>query len=651
MDEAKVFELPEEWRDDLVRDEAASYIVQLIDTARTDSTIQQKFKRYSVAQDVYDDKQILTKIEFDLDITPYQDPHFKTQVNGAARMVASTFNGSDPYYVFKGGTDSDLRQKRERDTHMILEQDGYKDKIRESARLAAIWTRGTYRITNEYRTRSETWENTDINDKNLDFCGPARETILPQDMVVYPLAQTDMQGFRFVGHRFDRPMYEIWQAQDNGDYIARSQVEFPDPAKTKAPKKATGVTQAKGKKQTVDLLGQHDQPTAALFEEDYSPNLYHLIIKIWPGMNRNLPMKAYRMVIAYDEQQILLISPYDYPIPEYFAPGFMYDPVMFWAENSIATSMFETQTIINDSITARLLSAYAAAKPILFVSGAMLTEQQSFPMSLGQVYNIPGDPKFYSVSGANNPSKDLGILTQEERLSAEKVTGFSSIAQGAVPPPNTTATASAGALQGTSEEGEEKRANFFAEELRMVKFLQIMIRKNFKAIKKFYGDRMQTTSAKDWEPEFEIGVNSQGPNNNPMIVGPKLQTLYQSIRELDIPWAEDIARGASPDEGLAVSKKTFFKLQVNSLDLPFNTEGLVVDTSEQPIAQNNPEPSPFGGQIPGAGGGIPPQLLGPLAQGAQGLSPGMAGGPQTPMPPPSPAPLGIGGGLPHGIPA
>jgi len=134
-------------------------IKEMIDAYNNDPRRKKKFGRYQFAQDIYDDEKIPSNLVIIKDADPKNYPLIRKQVKGCARLVVSAINGANPYYVFTGEGDNDLRDAREGDTQIVLEADKYKTKLRESARIAALHARSPYRIVwNEVR-EGEGWRN------------------------------------------------------------------------------------------------------------------------------------------------------------------------------------------------------------------------------------------------------------------------------------------------------------------------------------------------------------------------------------------------------------------------------------------------------------------------------------------------------------
>lgn len=588
--------IPAGWDADSLK-EAASRCVRMIDSFKSDPMRTKAFDRYNYAQDVFDDVRTPSNLQVVEDVDPKNWPLLTIQTLGAIRLVVSAFNGADPYYVFKGGDDIDLRESREKDTQLALETDAYKAKLRETARVAALKARGPYRIVWHEEKKGEGWADaSQIKDGEYSFVGPKQETLEADDFGLYPLSVDKIQDAMAVWHRFDRPMYEIWAKQDRGEYFSREMVE-------------------------VEAI--HEQNTNVEDPEDYAPDLYSGIFKLPPGMKREKDLVAYRITLLYSQQEILFIEPYSLPMPDYFAPGFHYDPVKFYPTHSLASRTIPLNAELNDTQLARLVGAVAGFKATNIVTGHM-GEMTTAHVGLGETLMIPNaGAKVYSLATTNPPSGDLMALAREAREYAEGITGFSQIASGQLPQASQTATATGGALAGTAEEGEEKRQNFLEEEVRAVQFRQILIRRNFKAFKKFHGERLQTKKASDWDEQFTIGPNGQGLNNNPEAVQEKMKMFVEALAAIGIPFLEDVEAGKAENVGVAISRVELAKAIDQNFDFPFSTEKILVDTSGiATVPPVDPGAGPFGEIGPaesliGDPGSLPPELLGIMPPGPE----------------------------------
>lgn len=626
--------IPEGWTVETMA-EAAELIVRLTEGAGTDPEWTEKQGRYQLAQDIFDDKEILSNLEIVREIEPYGVPLLRRQVKGVVRLVVSAFNGANPYYIFRGSSeepDTELREAREQDTQLLLESMGYKKSLRETGRIGAIWGRGSYVCDWEEKPKGNGWmDASQVKDGEMEYVGPTRTSILAKDLILYPYSQSEITELRMFGYRTDMPMFEIWEKQETGVYFG---------------------------KDIIEVEPRHDQNTYAEHPDDYAPDLLCVTVKLPVGMDRSKPLQAYKCTVAKTQKAMIYMKAYDLPMPNIFAPGFELDPLTFWPTHSLASSMFEAQAIVNDTVLARMLAGVASSKKLIFITGR-LGEMVTHHFGLGDVAHLPGDPKVYPIDTSQPADGALADLNREAREDAQGVTGFSEVAAGQLPEASQTATATGGALQGTADEGEEKRQNFFDEEIRFIQLIQVYVARNFKALKKFYGKRLRTKSAKDWTVRFTIEPNGQGPANNPELTITKLKALVELLTSLGIPWLEDVEEGAVPNVGLAISKKEFARAVEQNLDLSMSTEKILVDTTNLVTPEPEPEVGAFqvGGpeDILGAGA-LPPELLAGIAGGIPPGAMDMAGIPpellfgadQLPIPAgPIPPELLAGGDIPY----
>lgn len=606
-----------------VRSRVAGHICRMIDAVKSDPDRLKKFGRYRIAQQVINDEITLSSLVFVKDIEPYQPDLISQRVEGIVGQVCGGYNEQKPYFVFKGGNNEQLREAREHDTHIALDSDQFPIKIRDIGYSAAIWARGPFRTV--YKTVYEGQEYLGGDSKQIEFSGPTDEAIDPEDFFPYPTWVSDLHQCRMVGHRFRQARYEILSLQLDEDGY------FDD---------------------VVVPVGHSEPEHASESSDDDAPEMYHVIVKLRAvhyykdGRGDTLadvpaedledaekrPMRAYRAVVLYDAQLLLSLEEYDLPECEYFAPCMKRDINRIYPAHSLASKGLAAQTLYNDAVTGDVLAVVGAVKRPVLSTGSM-GDMDTFDLEFGTVVHVPGNATFFSppIPG-NTGSAMAGIADRMERV-ADGAMGQSQIAQGQLPDAQQTATASAGALQGTARRVEEVQENFNAELERNIQFKQRLIMRNFRDFKRFHGDKLKTQSASDWKEKFEVGANGQGPSNNPQLEQQKIANIVQTQQALGIPFIEDLDPMAKK---VAISKTRLFQGVIDNSDFSSGMENLLVELPTPPQqhgAFGLGSGGPFGGGIPGIPGGgaellggvdpggIPPEILNALLGQAQGQEP------------------------------
>lgn len=596
--------------------EAASLIVRLADRYFNDGQLTRKFNRYELAQEVYDDDKVLSNLELVQDIEPYGVSLIKERVDGLVGRVAGAYDDAEPYFIFKGGTAgqlgkgsdwasvSELREAREHDTHLAYEADNFTFKVHESARLATIKGRAPFRISWSVRRRGEGWQDAEqVKDSDLEFAGPSRETIPPEDFIWYPLYAREVSEVRMIGHLFPQATGEIERLQAAGEYFE------------------------------VELSPVHEQEEEAEEEEDLAPDLLSVIVRLPVGMDREGPRRAYRCTVHKGQEQMLYMRGYDLPMPDYFAPGMRYDPVTFWPSHSVASSMFESQTMINDARTAQMLEAVARSKNTVFGIGS-ITEQTTYPLEIGSLVMLRGvqDIKSFPIAGTSGPA--LEALAEAAKTDADAVS-ISRTAMGALPADPQNPVTMSGALQGSSDAVKEYARNFNMEEVRAAQFVQMLIQRNWPSFKRFHGDRLRTRRASDWRPQFTISPNGQGPTNNPQLMTDQLGIFVKALDGLGIERA--------PSDLVLDTAEVARALAQNFSNL--NTEKILIGREALPQVPPGEDGAGIGGPldveraIPAE---LPPELLDVLAGAPPEVLAELLGEPALDVPPGAgEVPLGV----------
>lgn len=615
---------PKGFEDPDTRSRAASHVERLIQAWQTEEERRLKMARYRIAQNVIDDKTSISSVQSVIkEIETYQPNLISQRVDGVVGDVCGGYNGQDPYMIYKGTEDDELREAREHDSHLAREADNFPLKVRDIGKTAAVWARGPFWV--QYKTEYAGSYYSGEQSGEIEFSGPCWYPIKAEDYVRWP---TDTERPFIEGHRFREMRFEMLRLQDvEGGYF--DDVIIPN--------------------ENADE-GKHNSETS----ETDRPLAYHLIVMLRPGDHvdqeaadweeaKKHPMRAYRMTLLADQPICLALEEYEHPVSEYFAPAMMRDVVEFYPAHSVASKGLPEQIIYNDAITTDILASIAAVKRPVF-AGGFVSDMDSIPLDISTLYGFKGKPEFYSPPiAANSGSAMEGIANRMERVT-DGAMGQSQVGQGQLPEADQTATATAGALQGQASRTENYAEEFNLPIERAVQFSDYLIWRNWSDFKKFHGDKLKTKSKADWKPRFTVKANGQGPSNNPALTLQKINTAIDAAQKLGLPFAEDVDETAPI---IAVSKAELYRDIIDNIDLPSGTENIIIE-----IERPQPAPAePFdplgaggGGLIPGqeelnGGVSLPPELLDLILNGGgpPGIPPellaGPALGPNLPIPP------------------
>jgi len=596
---------PNGFEDEEIRRQVAAQLRSMIDDYK--ASVQEKFDRFNLAEEVYNDETTMSSIDFLEDVDPYNMPLTSIRVDVAVGSVAGGFSSASPYFIVKGGDEGE-RGDVERDLHAALEYAGFPLAVRQAGYSAALKGRGPLRLTYQTIHEADRWVEDATGESDVAYSGLVIDPILPQDFVAYPAYVDDLAKARLIGHRFELRYAEIERRQREGIYFSEPNLE--------------GVDDRSG----VESSTQNDP-------DDYGVDLYDVIVRLRP--KEGAPEKAYRATLAYTSQELLDIEEYPYPRPWYFAPGFRYDPNTFWPKHSIATRLLEVQAIYNDAWTIGVFGTVAKSMPTVLASN-FLAEQQSTQIGIGRIVGFKGNPSFTQLRTDGSLEGVPGLIQGAERL-ADGISRVSQLGQGQALAGDRTATEAAAVQAGQAAGLSEYGDNFGMELARMARFALLLLGENFRAWKRFYGDEAQVAHPRVFFRRWRLEPNGKSPNNSPTAVNQKLQMLLTAAKALGLPMGPS-QKTISPDGAMEVI--------LNSLELPVSTDKVIHEQPPQP----KPKPGPAG--LTGGPLGDPANSLaqalaaagGP--NGLAGLLAGVAGGAPGPVPGGVP---GLPPGLPPGV--
>lgn len=580
-----------------IRQRAAAFVCRIVDAIKTDPRRTESLTRSKIAQDVIDDKIVLSSLVFVKDIEPYQPDLISQRVEGVTGDVCGGYHGQEPFFVAKGGPDDEQREAREHDTHLALVADNFPTKIWEIGRSTAIWARGAFHTTYETEYYGQSYGGK-AQTKEIEFSGPRDRVIKPEDFFPYPTWETDLHKMRAVGHRFRQARYDIMACQAAGTYFDDVEIGH----------------------------GTSEPDHSSESSDDDAPEMYHFIIGLRAGDflkdgddfmaaedledAKKRPMVAFRVVVLYEPCAMLLIKEYDLPECEYFSPTMTRDTGEFYPTHSIASKGLSAQTLYNDAVTGDVLSVVAAAKVPVLASG-FVSDMDTIDIGLGTLIGFRGNPQFFSPPIRANAGQAMGAIADRMERVADGAMGRSQVLGGQLPDPDQTATATAGAIQGGEKRSENHADLFNAEIARSVRFKNLLIHRNWPDFAKFHGDKLWTRSRADWARRYEFGANGQGPSNNPEATRQKIELFVDSAMKIGTKFAEDL----DPNQGqTALSREKVLLGMYEVLDFSQDFRDAIVRLQPPPVQGGEDGAGGDGlGGFPGGDPGLPADgMVGPL---------------------------------------
>ena len=559
--------------DELAVQRTGRSVKQMLDAFDLDPDKIEAFDRYNLARDVYDDAKVVSKLIVDPGIDSYQIPLLKRVVNLAASYIADSLTALQDWFVFDGGPpeSGELREKRQRDTQKVLDMGEYEIAVRKIALNAVLYNRGTFRLRWRKVFSLE-------NPGEPIYCLPIVEPWEPKAFVWYPLSAQHWSDARLIGGYLRISRRDIVARQKRGEYF-----DVPVPI--------VGTANT-----DTDAIGQ----TQTAFPDDESPRVFTGMVWLPPegeeATGESMPAKdapeyrCYRVTLIYDTAEILELAPYDLPIPEWFAPTPNPDTSRFFAKNSIATNALELAAIMNDNYTTQILSAIAAAKQTVYasnVAGDMATE----PIGVGAFVSTSSDAKFWSPPVGARNGEALMIQSQEINRMADGVVRVSETGAGQAPRFNQTATATAAVLAGQLAGTKDYKLTMIGPMEDAVDLIQIQMRRHFPDVRRVHGEVLETKTANEWGPKFQVQANGRSPSNDPAALVAKIGQFIQLAQALGIQIAPD---------GTTIDGGKLFDLAGEGLDMPFDLAGIVVRPDEQQNANADPAGGPLGPDMPAA---------------------------------------------------
>lgn len=577
-----------------------------------DASTGRKFQKYQLTKDVYDDKEVMSSLDFLEDYNPYNVPLMQVRINGLVQSTCGGFTQTDPAIIVKGGPTEDERSAAEKDLQFAWEQAKFDLKNRQAGKEAALSGRGPIRVTFQEIKTGKANDNSSMAAGPLSYVGLVLDPIRADRFICYPTFSGSVPKATLVGHWFEESAGEIFEKQLSGEYLEGWNPLGSDDS---------GATDKNG------------TPTIADGAEERPVKNYDLYALVRPGGEEleegvKQPRRWYRIILSYTSQEILDIEEYEDPWPPYFTPTYEDEIDEFWPENTPGTRLLELQAIINDQVSLGIFGGAQAAFLTVLASGFTMGAQ-TVKIGIGRLLGFKGDPKFYPIPNNFNPASIESIKGTVERY-ADGITGSSQLGQGQPLQKKATATETDAVVQGASEATESHRVQYGDEIVRMAHFSLYLLAKHFNAWRKHNKDSLKAKKASAYKNRYSLEINGKSGANTTAAIIDKLKMLTEMIEKLKMP----LISSEKP-----VSTDALFEMIVNALDLNVSSASLQPEDIDEPEdAQQPAQPDPASLGVPPFPvspydpGAIPPDVLAGLVGPPQGaIPPGL-------LPPPMPGP-------------
>lgn len=596
--------------------------------AAFDSSIAEKYKRYELTQDVYDDKEVMSSLDFLPDYQPYNLPFSFVRSRALVQNVCGGYTATSPYWMLKDGEDEEAQDAAQSDLTKAFEMADFDLEVRKSGRIAVNWSRGPMRLT--YQTLSDEDMGDTLGadeDEDVNYSGLVVDTFKTKRFILYPTNSKSPAKATLVGHWWEETNADAQEKQNDGIYDKETDLSGSDDS------------------------GQVDGdsgPTVTDKSEDAPLKHYDLLVRYRAeGDSRR---RWWRVIWNETHNLVLRIEEYDAPTPNYFCPTFESEVDEFFAECTPGSRNLELQALINDAISLKVFGGAQTAFLTVLASG-FISDGQTMRMGIGQLIGYKGNPNFTVLPTRFDPRAMESVADDVERY-GDGATGASQMAQGQELEGDKTAAEVNAVAAGTMGSLQEQRVEFGVEIRRMAKHGLFLLGKHFDEWSRFNNGCIKAKSAEAYKYKYNLETTGKTASNTPEAVIAKVKALLAAAKELGIPITPTL---------MNLNAEELFNMIINALQFHVSTAKLIQDPNQQPIDNAEIPPfdinsSPLGPAIGASATGPGPEELalllemlgggGDAAGMAPGLPPGYAVG--------APGAVGLPGagelpGLPLGI--
>lgn len=411
------------------------------------------------------------------------------------RICATSFKGStsmDPYVQVKTA-DGQLQKADDlEDTLMVLAGKGRRSDVFDRCLKQCLPITANCGVSQMYvYTDPETWD-------------VIHKAIHPTDFMIYPHEAGSISRAKSVGHRFQLMKSEITERFTAGEYITDD----------------VNTTSVSDKEASKSKSFAKTEATNPVTPEDKLIELWQIVTTYKQGETSQRVV----CVIAPNDKKLLMIASLPYLKGPYFDFRFEDTYGSYWPARSVVQNIQALQLAYTDCFNVMIQGSYAAAFPVIVVTGGTLTSKV-LKYGPGTMLEAPQGFVAQTLGAQFNPGAIPQMIDRLEAVT-DAVSGISQLGTTQNLPSGTTATAANGLLQ-AQDEAKDSYTDAIAPTIAEIwEFYSEMLALHYNQFKAKYQDQIRCdpeTLAKPYlyEPTGKTATASPNALLN------KLQTLYQ----------------------------------------------------------------------------------------------------------------------------
>jgi hypothetical protein len=284
------------------------------------------------------------------------------RVKALTAMVCGVLGRQDPYMIAKDMQSGDRADRLEKTVHYFWQKARFEKALRDASTIAANTNKAIWKLS--YRE----FDSNKPTRRAMAEMGIVFEVIHPKDWICIPALPDGIAEAKLCGNRIRWRRRRIIDAMKNGTFLDPDKYDFV-------------ATEVEGKDETKSILRSRANPNETGGEKDDDLiELWDLTVRLdlegqnYDGTEKGSEPpksgeKLYRVLLALDNQQILLIEPLEYSRPMYFESYYLSDEQNYWSGRSISHGLSGLQEVYNLYHSGIYTAIMTGAMPPIFADG------------------------------------------------------------------------------------------------------------------------------------------------------------------------------------------------------------------------------------------------------------------------------------------